>query len=146
MLKKISVLFSLLILLNSCATKEYRKGHIIHETQKEEVKEAKTKEEIKQTIGSPSLTTIFGEETWIYTYADQKQWAFLPPKETDFEMLVIKFASDDTIKSMNFYGKNKKNNIAMASATTPIPGEVELGFFQELFGNIGRFLPSQLDE
>lgn len=143
-MKNLIIVFTLSLFISSCAYKERKRGHIIHPTQKEDVKRALVKEDVMDKIGSPSIKTMYGDEIWIYTYSELKQWAFLLPKEKDFEMLVIKF-NGDRVKSMKFYDKSIKNKIDIAKDTTPVPGEVELGFFQELFGNIGRYTPAALD-
>jgi len=136
-MKKLLIL-GLVCTLCACITKEYRGGVPIRPHQMEQIKNANSKTDVLAILGSPSATNFVGPEKWYYYTSKGEIWAFLDPKFSKYEILTIVFDSSDKIKDI------KLSNIAGVDMSqneehTVLPSEIKLGFFAELFGNIGRF-------
>ena len=133
------IAFGLIFALCSCITKEYRGGIPIRPHQMEQIQNAKTKPEVLEILGSPAATNFVGPEKWYYYTSKGEIWAFLDPKFSKYEILTISFDSFDNINEI------KLSNLAGVDMTqnedekTKLPSDIKLGFFAELFGNIGRF-------
>ena len=131
--------FVLVFTLCACITKEYRGGIPIRPHQMEQIQNAKTKSEVFEILGSPAATNFVGPEKWYYYTSKGEIWAFLDPKFSKYEILTIGFDSSNNIneiKLSNLAGVDMAQN---EDAKTEIPSDIKLGFFAELFGNIGRF-------
>ncbi|MDR2098481.1 MAG: outer membrane protein assembly factor BamE [Rickettsiales bacterium] len=126
------------LLLASCITKEYKSGVPIREAEMERMQSAATKRQVRDILGSPSSMTFVGPEKWFYFNAEGSIFAFLDPKFQKYQILSVKFNPDDTVAEMKL-SDIKDKEFATAEAGTELPSEIKLSFFQELFGNIGRF-------
>ena len=133
------VILCMISVLCACITKEYRGGVPIRPHQMEQIKNANSKVDVLAILGSPSATNFVGPEKWYYYTSKGEIWAFLDPKFSKYEILTISFDASDKIKDIklsNIADVNMKQN---ESVQTELPSDVKLGFFAELFGNIGRF-------
>ncbi len=137
-MKKLFVL-SLVLTLCACITKEYRGGVPIRPHQMEQIQNAKTKANVLEILGSPAATNFVGPEKWYYYTSKGEIWAFLDPKFSKYEILTISFDSADNIKDINLSNIAKADMSTNESAKTELPADIKIGFFAELFGNIGRF-------
>lgn len=132
------ITFGLIFTLCACITKEYRGGVPIRPHQMEQIKNANSKADVLAILGSPAATNFVGAEKWFYYTSKGEVWAFLDPKFSKYEILTITFDSYDKIKDIrlsNIAGVDMAQN----SEQTQLPSDIKLGFFAELFGNIGRF-------
>jgi outer membrane protein assembly factor BamE (lipoprotein component of BamABCDE complex) len=129
---------ALLPLLAACITKEYKSGVPIRDAELEKMRAAATKSEVYGVLGSPSSVTFAGPEKWFYFNAEGSVFAFFDPKFTKYQILSVKFNPDDTVAELRV-SDIKDEEFSTADARTDLPSEIRLSFFQELFGNIGRF-------
>lgn len=137
-MKKIVICFTLL-LLTSCIKKEYTSGVPIRPHQHEQIKNAKTKQDVFTILGSPAAINFVGEEKWFYYTSSGEVFAFLDPEFNKYEILSIGFDINDNIKSIKLRNLKDKDFACNKEVKTTLPSDIELNFFQELFGNIGRF-------
>ena len=136
-MKKMFIL-GLVFTLCACITKEYRGGVPIRPHQMEQIQNASSKMDVLTILGSPAATNFVGQEKWYYYTSKGEIWAFLEPKFSKYEILTITFDATDNIKDIrlsNIAGVDMAQN----SEQTELPSDIKLGFFAELFGNIGRF-------
>ncbi|MDR1476612.1 MAG: outer membrane protein assembly factor BamE [Rickettsiales bacterium] len=132
------------IMLAACA-REYKAGVPMREIQVEAVKSAKTKAEVTQILGSPAAVTFAGPEKWFYFNAEGSVFAFFDPDFKRYDILSIGFDEADDITEIRL--KNLANrSFGISSETTEVQSEIRLNFFEELFGNIGRFSPGGLGQ
>jgi len=137
-MKKI-VFLSFALMLFGCITKKYHGGVPIRPNQQEQIKEAKTKKDVVEILGSPSATNFVGAEKWYYYTSEGEIWAFLDPKFSKYDILTISFDKNDHIKDIKLSNLANKEMAQNESLKTLLPSEIKIGFFAELFGNIGRF-------
>ena len=136
-MKKILIL-GLALTLCACITKEYRGGVPIRESQKEQIKNANTKRDVIEILGSPAATNFVGPEKWYYYTSEGEVWAFLDPKFSKYDILTISFDGSDNIKEVKLSNLANKEIAQNEDEKTELPSDIKLGFFAELFGNIGR--------
>ena len=101
-----------------------------------------TKDQVVQLLGSPSNVGTFNDDTWYYIGAKVEQMAFFKPDTLEQQVLQIKFDDVGVIKEVRKLGLEDAQQIALNSNETPTAGK-ELGFFEQLFGNVGRFSGKQ---
>lgn len=97
-----------------------------------------TRAQVSQLLGSPSSVATFNDRTWYYIGRKTETLAFLQPEVTDQQVLVVKFDDAGVVKDLEKRGMEIAQDVDMDSHETPTAGH-SLGFFEQLFGNIGRF-------
>ena len=97
-----------------------------------------TKDQVVQLLGSPSNVGTFNDDTWYYIGIKVEQMAFFKPEALEQQVLQIKFDPLGVIKEVRKLGLDDAQQVALNSNETPTAGK-ELGFFEQLFGNVGRF-------
>lgn len=128
-----------LLLLASCAPKVDTMGYVNDIDLKEAVVVGTTtKDQVKDKLGSPSSQSTFGDEAWYYISDRKEAVGFLKPEITDQHVVRIQFNSAGVVSEVKQYSKDDAKDFAIAKRTTPTEGH-ELGFFEQLIGNIGRF-------
>jgi outer membrane protein assembly factor BamE (lipoprotein component of BamABCDE complex) len=94
--------------------------------------------DVQQRLGTPSLKSQFGQESWYYLSARKETVAFFEPELVDQQVLRIAFNEDGIVEKVEFYDKSQARNIAFSDRITPTSGQ-EYGLMEQLLGNIGRF-------
>jgi outer membrane protein assembly factor BamE (lipoprotein component of BamABCDE complex) len=97
-----------------------------------------TRTQVSQLLGSPSSVGTFNDRTWYYIGRKTETIAFLSPEVTEQQVLVIKFDEAGVVQDFEKRGMETAREVAMNDRETPTAGH-SLGFFEQLFGNIGRF-------
>ncbi|MBL4740437.1 MAG: outer membrane protein assembly factor BamE [Sneathiella sp.] len=99
-----------------------------------------TKDSVLETLGSPSSVATFPEqgEAWYYISRSTEHFAFLEKTVLEQNVIVIKFDENDVVSEIKNYDKADRREIEMVDRKTPTGGN-ELGFFEQIFGNFGRF-------
>ncbi len=138
-MKRLLALSITLLMLSACGTKVYHRGQIFTEDQKAQLPKLKTKNQVIGTLGTPGAMNA-DRTKWMYLGTEQSQTAFFKPENDTYDFIVFNFKGDKVV-DMNFYGEARKNDIAFSKKITPVPGEIQLNAFQELFMNIGRYSP-----
>ena len=123
MLKFFLILIST-ILLTNCTFKTVDKHHgvpFLEEKQKLLVVNDTNKNEIRKILGSPSTTSKFDNDVWIYierklTQTELKNLGRMKINKND--VLVLEIDSKGVLKNKSFYNKDDMENIQIAEATT----------------------------
>jgi outer membrane protein assembly factor BamE (lipoprotein component of BamABCDE complex) len=97
-----------------------------------------TREQVQQLLGTPSSTSTFDDSTWYYISKKTEQWAFLAPETLEQTVIAIDFDPDGRVRDIRRRGLDDAKEVAMVDRATPTPGKT-LGFFEQLFGNLGKF-------
>lgn len=97
-----------------------------------------TKEDVGALLGTPSSTAVFGEETWYYISSREEHFAFYKPKELDRQVVAIRFDQGGAVSEIKTLTLKDGKVIDPVDRTTPTAGS-EMGFLQQIFGNVGRF-------
>jgi len=96
---------------------------------------------VQATLGRPTFTSQFtgqGETpVWYYVSRDTRQLAFSRPRPVAQTLIAIRFSADGNVAAINDLGMDQVASISPYGEETPTLGR-NRGFFNELFGNIGR--------
>jgi len=130
------------LLLVACVTTIPR-GHLKEDESIASIKVGTTtKDEVSKLLGSPSSESTFGPPTWYYVSSIHEHRSIMPEKVVDQHVIEIAFDSNGVVTSLKQYTLADGKNIEVASDTTPTEGQ-RLGFFEQIFDNLGRFNKDQ---
>ena len=121
---KFLLIFISTILLTNCSFKKVDKHHgvpFLEEKQKLLVIDETNKNEIRKILGSPSSTSLFDNDIWIYverklTQSELKNFGRMKLIKND--VLVLEIDNKGILKSKSFYNKDDMENVQMVEATT----------------------------
>ena len=99
-----------------------------------------SRDQVVAMLGSPSSVATFQEksDTWYYITTRTKHFAFFDDEIIDQRVVAIEFDDAGRVKQIRRFGLDDARAIEPVDRETPTRGK-ELGFFEQLFGNIGRF-------
>ena len=100
-----------------------------------------TKDQVVQILGSPSSISVFDDKSWYYISAKVKQVAFFNPDVLTQDVYIVRFDDKGVVTGIDHRGLQDGREIQPVARTTPAPGR-ELGFLEQLIGNLGRFNPT----
>ncbi|MFB9355244.1 outer membrane protein assembly factor BamE [Sneathiella chinensis] len=132
------------VTLVACDPVREEKGYRLDEEQIAKVEKGiSDKDGVLAALGSPSSISTFPEqgEAWYYISRKTEHIAFLEKDVIEQNVIVIKFDENEVVTDIKNYSKEDGREIDMVDRTTPTGGN-ELGFFEQLFGNFGRFNPN----
>ncbi|MDC0944773.1 outer membrane protein assembly factor BamE [Candidatus Pelagibacter sp.] len=121
---KFFLIFISIILLTNCTFKKVDKHHgvpFLEEKQKLLVVNETNKNEIRKILGSPSTTSNFDNEIWIYierklTQSELKNLGRKKILKND--VLVIEINDRGVLINKSFYNKDDMENVKIVDATT----------------------------
>ena len=93
---------------------------------------------VKQKLGSPSATSMYGGETWYYISTEYERFAFFNPEIKNRKIVAISFATDQKVTNIRQLDGNDANKIRISRDKTPTVSD-DLGVVEQLLGNMGRF-------
>jgi outer membrane protein assembly factor BamE (lipoprotein component of BamABCDE complex) len=130
---------AVIVLLAGCSTFIDQRGNLPEADRLAEIQPGVTnREQVQQLLGTPSSTSTFDDSTWYYISKKTEQWAFMAPETLDQRVIAIDFDSNGVVRDVRRRGLDDAKEVAMVERATPTPGKT-LGFFEQLFGNLGRF-------
>lgn len=97
-----------------------------------------TRRDVEKRLGTPSTSSVFSDKVWYYFTETTERIAFFEPKVKERKIIAIVFAPDGRVDNIATYTEADGKPVELVSRVTPTAGN-ELNFFQQLFGNIGRF-------
>ncbi len=123
----------------ACAPKIDKRGHVDVQKNLEKITVGRSyRQDVMQLLGSPSTASTFGEERWYYVTAEREAFGFLAPEITRQQVTQITFNEDGMVTDIQKRSIKDRRDIEITQDTTPTEGH-ELGFFEQLLGNVGRF-------
>jgi outer membrane protein assembly factor BamE (lipoprotein component of BamABCDE complex) len=136
----IAVLLSLLFVGCSVfqAPSQLRGNRVDADQLKELVPGTSTKADVTALIGSPTARATFDDNTWLYVSEVTRSRIGRVQGVVSQQVVKLTFNDQGVLHDVKRLDKDDSVPIAMVSRTTPSPG-TEASFFQQLFGNIGRF-------
>ena len=121
---KFFLIFISTILITNCTFKKVDKHHgvpFLEKKQKLLVVNETNKNNIRKILGTPSTTSKFDNDVWIYierklTQTELKNLGRMKINKND--VLVLEIDSKGILKNKSFYNKDDMENIQIADATT----------------------------
>lgn len=93
---------------------------------------------VRAMLGTPSLMGTFSDKRWYYVSRTTETLAFFRPDVLDHNVVVVAFDDSGVVRGVEHAGIEQTRKIDPVNDTTPTRGR-ELGFWEQIFGNIGRF-------
>jgi outer membrane protein assembly factor BamE (lipoprotein component of BamABCDE complex) len=119
-------------LLIACAPVISQRGYLPDPSNEGAIKTgADTKTSVQSRLGYASITATFGNESWYYVSATEKQVAFFTPTILKRQILAVYFDKANKVTSVRHYGLRDGHVISFESRETPARGR-ETTFLQEL--------------
>lgn len=99
-----------------------------------------SREEVQQTLGSPTSISNFSPETWYYISKKTSTTAFLPAKTLDQSVVEITFSPNGTVTDIKTISAEEAYEVKPVKRQTPTAGH-NTGVLREIFSNFGRIAP-----
>ena len=124
--------------LGACTTIKDQNGYLQDREMMTYVsKGVDNKESVAAMLGRPSLTSTFDDDTWYYVSQLTQQIAFLTPQAIQHQVYTVSFDERGMVENVKIHEKDQIINVSLSGDKTPTRGR-ELGFLEQLFGNIGQ--------
>ena len=121
-----------LALLIACAPVVSQRGYVPDPSNEGAIKSgADTKTSVQSRLGYASTTATFGNDSWYYISATEKQVAFFNPTILKRQVLAVYFDNQNKVTGVRHYGLQDGHVIAFETRETPARGR-ETTFLQEL--------------
>ncbi|MDH5748675.1 MAG: outer membrane protein assembly factor BamE [Rhodospirillales bacterium] len=138
-ISQITAVGALVVVLAACAPRIEMRGNLPDLDRISEIKPGEqSRQEVSETLGSPSNVNLFDKEVWYYISERTETLAFLAPEIQERKIVAISFDEKGVVSDVKTYGLEKGRNIVPVDRETPTSGN-EMTFIQQLFGNFGRF-------
>lgn len=95
------------------------------------------RDSVQRVLGRPSFAGQFDNREWYYVGVETRQLAFGKPRPIEQTVMKISFDAAGNVTKVEQTGIERVAHVSPIKDKTPTLGR-ERGFFQELFGNIGR--------
>ncbi len=127
-----------LALVSGCASITDHRGYLMDEALVASVQPGiDNRDSVRGALGQPTLTSQFGDPVWYYISSQTEQAPFNTPDIFQHSVLAVKFDAAGNVISAERTGIERIAHIDPDGDKTPTLGR-ERGFFDDLFGNIGR--------
>jgi outer membrane protein assembly factor BamE (lipoprotein component of BamABCDE complex) len=140
-----SALLGVILLLAGCAwlapPPVVRGNHPDADQLKELTPGTSTKQDVTALIGSPTARATFDDNTWLYIGEMTQKRVGETPAVVSQKVVIVTFNDAGVLEHVDVKDKADAMPVSVIARTTPSPG-TEAGFFQQLFGNIGKFVPA----
>jgi outer membrane protein assembly factor BamE (lipoprotein component of BamABCDE complex) len=97
-----------------------------------------TRADVTALIGSPTARAMFDDNTWLYVSAVTRPRIARTQGVLSQNVVVLSFNDQGVLQDVKKLDQDDAVPVSVVARTTPSPG-TEASFFQQLFGNIGRF-------
>ena len=140
--KRIFLNLLIIFVLNACSSDVFIShcGNMPSEERISQVQKGQTKDEVSEILGTPSSIVTLDQNTWIYMSSEIKKVAFLKPKETNRDILTIRFNEYNQVAEIERLNKDRGQEIEINTNATETAGN-HPGFFEKYFGGVGQFMP-----
>jgi outer membrane protein assembly factor BamE (lipoprotein component of BamABCDE complex) len=132
-------LLALPLLAAGCTPYTANRGNLVEADRLALVQNGSSKDEVFQTLGSPTMVSTFDDNTWYYMGQRTEQTAFFDPDILERQVLIVRFDDKDKVSALEKRtGDQTIAEVELVDRTTPTSGK-EIGFIEQLIGNVGRF-------
>jgi outer membrane protein assembly factor BamE (lipoprotein component of BamABCDE complex) len=125
--------------VSACGPRMYAGGNKVLAENLERIQPGElSKSQVQRILGTPSSTSLYGQETWLYISRTEEAVAFFKPEETSRQIIAITFNKDDMVDSVREYSQKDGRQVMVSEKKTPTAGH-DMGVLEQIIGNIGRF-------
>jgi len=123
--------------LSGCTTIREKRGYMMEDTLISVIQPGlDDKVSVERTLGRPSFTNTYGQETWFYVSSMTARKPFRSPKIKEHDVVSIHFDRAGNVVSVERAGLEQVVLLNPDRRKTPTLGK-QRSFLQDLFGNIG---------
>ena len=134
---KFAVLAACGTALAGCSSIRENRGYVLDNVLLSTVQpEIDNKRSVEGTLGRPTFTSTYGEETWYYVSSVTGRKPFVRPKIRSHSVLAVQFDEAGNVATVDRSGIEQVVALTPDGDETPTLGR-ERGFLEDLFGNIG---------
>jgi outer membrane protein assembly factor BamE (lipoprotein component of BamABCDE complex) len=127
-----------LAITSGCTKVRDHQGYLVDEVLVSSVQPGvDNRDSVTNTLGRPTFVGQFDQRDWYYVSRDTKNLGFNLPNPDAQTVLHVRFDNAGNVVSVDRSGLDRVASIDPSSDKTPTLGR-DRGFFEELFGNIGR--------
>jgi outer membrane protein assembly factor BamE (lipoprotein component of BamABCDE complex) len=140
-ISKLSLALALgaVLMLGACTSQFATRGNLPTEERLAEIIPGEVHaRDVAEILGTPSTFSTFGGESWYYISERVEYYAFLEPKILDRKVVQITFDKTGMVQNLDVRDNQHNRDIVFVDRTTPTAGN-EITFFEQIFGNLGRF-------
>ncbi len=124
-----------------CARIRDLKGYVVDTELVSAIKPSiDNKASVQKTLGRPTMVSEFDGKTWYYVSRSTAQLAFMHPKPTEQQIVIVRFDDKNNVTKVEKLGKEQIANIDPSSDKTPTRGK-EVSVLEQIMGNVGKFSP-----
>lgn len=143
---KIIIACAAILALNACQASRNFHGYLPDQVQPSEIEPSvDTRSTVIARLGSPSTTSIFDDNLWVYMSSTQEQLTYHRAKVVRRNIVAIQFDEQDQVTDVLTYDLSDGKVIDYVSRETPTRGR-QLGILEQLFGTIGAGLPGGIGQ
>ena len=125
--------------LGACAQKIDVRGHIPEDEDLDRINPGiHTRDDVAQLLGTPSAVSTFQDSKWYYIGHKSTEFAFFAPEVLERKVVVVSFDDQGIVAETRTLSLDDSQEIDPVDRVTPTEGR-EFSFFQQIFGNLGRF-------
>ena len=133
-------------LLVACAPVISQRGYLPDPENESAIKAASdTKTSVQSRLGYASTTATFGNDSWYYISATEKQVAFFKPTVLKRQILAVYFDKANKVTAVRHYGLEDGHVISFERKETPARGR-EMTFLQQLLNATPGTSATQIQE
>ena len=140
--KNLFVIFALLFattILSACISRIEKQGHLIDDDQMQAIVVGQSsKQTVLEKLGTPTITSAFDPNKWIYVSINDKVKAFLAPELEKARSISISFNEQGIVSNISMATQKDFQNIEPNASATPSYGH-NMSLMQQILGNFGRF-------
>lgn len=130
-------LLALAGLASGCTTIREKRGYIADEMLVQAVQPGlDNRKSVERTLGRPSFTSTYGEDSWYYVSSLTTRKPFKSAKIKQHDVLTVNFDKAGNVVGVERSGLDKVVKLDPDGDKTPTLGR-ERNFLRDMFGNIG---------
>lgn len=130
-------LVALALLGSGCTTIKDRRGYLADETLIQSIQPGlDNKTSVERTLGRPSFTSTYGDESWYYVTSTTARKPFRSAKIKEHDVLSVHFDRAGNVAAVEHSGMEQVVKLDPEGEKTPTLGR-DRSFLRDLFGNIG---------
>src|SRR5512134_1087790 len=94
-----------------------------------------TREDVAQILGSPSSTSVFGEESWYYISDLVETRSIFDREIKDRQVVTVRFNGDGVVSQVDAFGLERGKEVEVVQRETPSFGE-SVTLLNQVMGNL----------
>ncbi|RMB08879.1 outer membrane protein assembly factor BamE [Eilatimonas milleporae] len=129
--------------VSACATGRSVRGYVFDPQLADAIQPGvDNRRSVNSTLGTPTLSATFSDDVWYYVSTTVQIRPVFWPEPQEHRVLAISFNERGVVSNVENYDLADMRTINPVGDKTPTRGR-ELGFFQQIFQNVGRFAGAQ---